>query len=274
MSGLGSVGGPVPGRDPGGELGVLVLGAAEVRVGPQLVTALSSPRLMSLLAFLILNRHAAQSRQHLAFLFWPDSNEPQARTNLRQALHHLRRAIPESDRFLQVGTRTVQWRADSPAVVDVVEFEDAAREAETSGDAEVLERARALYRGDLLPATYDDWVEPDRQRLRQRYEAVLGRLADLADERGDGAAAVGYSEQLLQLDPLDEAGYRRLMLLHARSGRQARALRVYHESARTLERELGVRPSAELVAEYEQLGRGTGAPRAGARRDRSPSDRT
>ena len=125
-----------------------------------------------------------------------------------------------------------------------------------------MPRGRArLYRGDLLPATYDDWVEPDRQRLRQRYEAVLGRLADLADERGDGAAAVGYSEQLLQLDPLDEAGYRRLMLLHAgQAGGEGPA--GVPRMRGTLERELGVRPSAELVERVRAAGRGTRAPSA------------
>jgi hypothetical protein len=47
------------------------------------VPPLGSARAESLLAYLLLHRDAAQPRQRLAFLLWPDSSEPQARTNLR-----------------------------------------------------------------------------------------------------------------------------------------------------------------------------------------------
>ena len=40
------------------------------------------------------NSESAQPREQLAFLLWPESIESQARTNLRQLLHHLRRALP------------------------------------------------------------------------------------------------------------------------------------------------------------------------------------
>jgi DNA-binding SARP family transcriptional activator len=43
-------------------------------------------RLQSLLAYLLLHRNLPQARQQLAFLFWPDSTEAQARANLRKAL--------------------------------------------------------------------------------------------------------------------------------------------------------------------------------------------
>ena len=48
---------------------------------------LGSARAESLLAYLLLHREAPQPRQRLAFLLWPDSSEPQARTNLRHLLH-------------------------------------------------------------------------------------------------------------------------------------------------------------------------------------------
>ena len=63
---------------------------------------LGSARAESLLAYLLLHREAPQPRQRLAFLLWPDSTEPQARTNLRHLLHNLRRALPDPDRFLEV----------------------------------------------------------------------------------------------------------------------------------------------------------------------------
>jgi len=58
------------------------------------VTTLTVPRAQSLLAYLVLHRSAPQPRSHLAFLFWPDSTEAQAYTNLRQLLYHLRQSLP------------------------------------------------------------------------------------------------------------------------------------------------------------------------------------
>ena len=78
-------------------LRVRLLGELDLRFGSRPLPALESGRAETLLAFLLLNRDAAQPRQRLAFLLWPDSTEAQARTNLRHVLHNLRRALPELD---------------------------------------------------------------------------------------------------------------------------------------------------------------------------------
>jgi DNA-binding SARP family transcriptional activator len=83
-------------------LRVHLLGDFHLLYDERTVSDVDTPRLQSLLSYLVLHRHAPQSRRHLAFLFWPDSTEAQARTNLRNLLHHLRHALPEADRFLHV----------------------------------------------------------------------------------------------------------------------------------------------------------------------------
>ena len=60
----------------------------------QPVTAINTNRLQSLIAYLILHGDSPHPREHLAFMLWPTSSESQARTNLRQLLHHLKRALP------------------------------------------------------------------------------------------------------------------------------------------------------------------------------------
>src|SRR3954464_15020015 len=101
------------------------------------VTAVNSNRLQSLIAYLVLNGDAPQPRERLAFLLWPESNESQARTNLRQLLHHLRRALPADCCFLEGDNHTVQWRRDPACTIDVVEFDAAmvrANDAAARGD--------------------------------------------------------------------------------------------------------------------------------------------
>src|SRR5512139_2366482 len=117
-------------------LHICLLGGCSLYYNETPVTGVNTARLQSLLAYLILHRSAPQSRYHLAFLFWPDSTEAQARTNLRKLLHDLRHALPEADCLLEVDIQTVQWRTGAPFTLDVAEFEDAlarADQAEQNG---------------------------------------------------------------------------------------------------------------------------------------------
>ena len=95
-------------------LQIRLLGGVDLRYDGDALPVPESARAVSLLAYILLHRHAPQSRERLAFLLWPDSSESQARTNLRHVLHHLRRALPDSDRFLAVTTQTLQWQPDAP----------------------------------------------------------------------------------------------------------------------------------------------------------------
>ncbi|MGZ3679533.1 MAG: AfsR/SARP family transcriptional regulator, partial [Ktedonobacterales bacterium] len=105
-------------------LRIRLLGELDLRYGGDPLPPLESARAGSLLAYLLLHRQAAQPRQRLAFLLWPDSTESQARTNLRHVLHNLRHALPDPDRFLAVTPTTLQWQANAPFWLDVAAFEE------------------------------------------------------------------------------------------------------------------------------------------------------
>ncbi|HET9494746.1 MAG TPA: AAA family ATPase [Chloroflexia bacterium] len=241
-------------------LRVQLLGDFLVLHGDSPVTAINTPRLQSLLAYLVLHRAAPQSRNHIAFLFWPDSSEVQAQSNLRNLVFHLRQALPDVDRFISAESRTLQWRADAPFTLDVADFSaalDVAARAAAAGDTEAavsaLRRAVECYRGDLLPACYDEWVIPERESLRDRFREAAASLAGLCEQQRDYAAAINYTRRLLRHDPLQEAPYRDLMRLYALAGDRAAALRVYHECASTLEHELGVEPAHATREAYQRL---------------------
>ena len=91
-----------------------LLGPMDLQLDDRPLPPLDSARAESLLAYLLLHRDAPQPRQHLAFLLWPGSTEGQAQTNLRKVLHTLRRALPDADRLIEIGPRTLRWRADVP----------------------------------------------------------------------------------------------------------------------------------------------------------------
>ena len=229
---------------------VELLGTLRLTCGQHLVTSVSTNRQQSLLAFLVLHGDVAQSREYLAFLLWPESGESQARTNLRQLIHNLRRALPVECSLLITDNRTVRWRLDNSCSIDVSEFEAAvsrAADAEKKGDftaaREALEEAARLYQDDLLPDLYDEWLQTKRDQLRQQHAEVLSRLAALLEMTGDYAAAIRHATRLIAVDPLREPSYQLLMRLHVRNHDRSSALRVYHQCMRTLKRELGISPT-------------------------------
>jgi DNA-binding SARP family transcriptional activator len=227
-------------------LSVRLLGGVELLLGAERLPPLESARAESLLAYLLLHRDVPQSRQRLAFLLWPDSSESQALTNLRQVLFNLRHALPCVDRFVEVERRTLRWRADAPLWLDVTAFEQAVAQGR-------LEDAVELYGGELLEGSYDDWVLEERERLQQLHREALERLAVRMEEAGRWADAIRYGERLLRQDPLREATYRLLMRVYRAAGDAARALRVYHECAAVLRRELGIAPSPATRTACEDL---------------------
>lgn len=89
------------------------------------VMIMDLPRVQSLLAYLVLHRHAPQSRTQLAYVFWPDSTESQAHTNLRNLPHKVRKVLPNVDSALYMDRHTVQRRSDAPWTLDVLDFEGA-----------------------------------------------------------------------------------------------------------------------------------------------------
>jgi predicted ATPase/DNA-binding SARP family transcriptional activator len=231
-------------------LHIHLLGEFSLVYGDQPVTTINTARLQSLLAYLVLHRDVPQPRYHLAFQFWPDSTEPQARTNLRKLFHQLHQALPDADRFLCADTHTLQWRLASSFSFDVADFENAIGQPASST---ALRGAVALYRGDLLPSCYDDWILPERERLCQAFVETVERLIALLENERDYRTAIGYAQRLLQHDPLHEATYRHLMRLHALNGDRAAALRAYHACATILQRELGVEPGPSTCEAHERL---------------------
>ncbi len=223
-----------------------LLGRFRLVVDGALLNRPATARLQSLLGFLALHMDSPPLRQRLAFLFWPDTREPQARTNLRNLLYQLRHTLPEIASMLDLRGSRVAWSPDLALSVDVVAFQGAfARGA--------FAEAVGLYSGDLLPDCFDDWVLVERERLHELFIEALERVIVDLEDRHLYTAAVAEAHRLLSIDPLHEDVYRCLLRLYAIRGDRAAALRTYQDCETLLKRELGVAPSAPTRELYEKL---------------------
>src|SRR5215472_1103679 len=253
---------------------IKLFGNLRISCAGHLVTSVNTNRLQSLVAYLILHGDRPQPRERLAFVLWPASNESQARTNLRQLLHHLKRALPAECNPLAIDHYAVRWQQDSHCEIDVVEFQSAIAEADSAlsenGSAraiQLLTAAAQLYEDDLLPGLYDDWLAPFREEFRTRAADVLRRVAILFEEQKEFSAALPFAERLVALDPLGESHHQLVMRLHAANHDRSSALRAYHQCMRVLRREMGVEPGAATVELFERILKAK--PETGASRERA-----
>jgi DNA-binding SARP family transcriptional activator len=234
-------------------------------LGEQVITdaagavRLRSARTLALVAFLVVHAGRPQSRQRIAGLFWPDSTDAQALTNLRRELHHLRHVLGE-EAALVVTARDLCWRDTATCEVDVrvfaVEREAALAAAAAQDDEGVLRHggsALSRYRGELLPGEYADWVLDARAELERRCVALCDLVAATRARTGDLVGALDVARRRIQLQPLEEIGYRTVMQLQADLGDRAGAVSTYHHCASVLERELGVDPERATRATLQRL---------------------
>jgi len=218
------------------------------------VTSVNTPRLQALLAYLALHKDAPVLRQYLAFQFWPDSSESQARTNLRKLFFQLQRALPDADRLLLADPQTVGWHTHAHFTLDVAELRQVLTHLKTEPlDLTALRQVVDLYQGPLLPSCYDEWIAPLRQQLHQAVMDALKRLITLLENQRAYGAGIRYAQRLLAFDPLEEKTYQRLMRLYALDGDYTSALRVYQDCVAMLQRELEVDPDPETQVLYERL---------------------
>jgi len=225
----------------------------------------------ALIAYLALRPGRACPREELVGLLWGDRGEAQARSSLRQSLSEVRKALGDAgEAVLIAGRDTVALDAESISV-DTVEFECLADE----GTPTALERAAALYHGDLLEGlaihdpAFEEWLGGERGRLRRRACAALTGLLDHQSGAGDIEAAVATAERLLALDPLQEAVHRTLMRLHVSCGERTLALKQYQACRDVLGTELGVEPEAETEQLADDIR--TGEARTGEVVDPAPA---
>jgi DNA-binding SARP family transcriptional activator len=230
-----------------------------------------SSRSIALLGFLAVHAEAPQPRQRLAAIFWPESSEQQARTNLRRELHYLRVLLGD-DQSLVVEPATLMWREWPTCRVDVCVFRrrrQLALQALAAGDQPaMLEHGTAAveeYRGDLLPGMYYDWVLVEREELRRQCVELCDQLVASWRDLGDLRKAIEYGRIRVRLEPLEELGYRTLMELQADAGDRAGAISTFHKCAEILDRELEVKPSRPTEILVERLLSPDGPDIAGSR---------
>lgn len=234
------------------QLRIMLLGSPQIELDGVLLDT-DRRKAIALLAYLAVTA-VPHTRDTLATLFWPDSDQS-------RALAYLRRALWEANNFLGEGWLDVErdqiaLRPGTAVWLDVVAF----RALLDEGSSTAVNQAIDLYRGDFMAGftlrdcpDFDEWQYLQAESLRRELAEALATLVNQLTIQGEMDTAVAYAQRWLTLDPLNETAHRQLMRLYAQSGRRSAAIRQYQQCTQRLQTEVGVTPEPETVALYEAI---------------------
>jgi DNA-binding SARP family transcriptional activator len=113
--------------------------------------------------------------------------------------------------------------------------------------------ASSILRRPTLAGVDSRWAEELQRRHTDALHRSLITLASAWNALGDHQLAATIAESAIDVDPLRETGYRRLIDAEIARGDRGAALRAFGRCERILRDELGVSPSSETAAIVDQL---------------------
>ena len=245
------------------EIQIYLLGSFALLIGKYLIAESAWTRRKAKLLVQILALHPQHKihREELSGLLFKDKNAAQTQANLSRVLYLARHVLEPNlaayaaPRFLLQHNQMIELAAPEVKLwIDVDEFKQSAEKGLKTNEAGTLERASALYTGDLLPdAVYEEWTSKPREQLRSLYIRVLHRLAENAAQAKDDARAHEWLDKSLACDAADEAAHRAKMLLYISSKQQNSALRQYEKLKKLLADEFETEPEEETEKLYRQI---------------------
>lgn len=186
------------------------------------------------------------SRDEVANLFWPDSNEKRAKTSLRNAIHKIRNYF-DSDIIL------------SPTKFDLSINDDLLLELDTESLEKNPLLNYGLYEGEFLKGLYIDnllefdyWLNEMREYYLRIYRNALEKKLDLEYASNKFVELEHTANTLISLDVFNENAYYYKLLYYKKIDRFDKIINEYHNFQNLINRELGILPSENLNIIYEE----------------------
>ncbi|MDR0459243.1 MAG: bacterial transcriptional activator domain-containing protein [Coriobacteriales bacterium] len=215
----------------------------------------------TLFCLLVLNQGKGLSRETVIDWLWPERDPDKALVGFYNLWHRLCMVLPTIDndcpylkndeRLLRIDPRFVES--------DVAEFERLARQVLfEQGSLEerfaAIDRLEQLYLNDVLAgsATHPR-IKAAQDRYRGMLLDVLLCASELHLQASNNSMALWYARRAFEVDPDREDVYRLLMSTQEASGQRTAAINTFQDCRRFLDEQLGVLPSKQTAAIYQDL---------------------
>lgn len=213
---------------------------------------LGSRKAEAILVYLVVQGRPL-NRNVLKTLFWPESSEERASVSLRVELSLLNSVLGE---YLDVGRESISLIESEGVYLDRADLLNSIANHQ-------IEQALELYQGEFLAgfhvrgsSAFDSWVQWEQDFLQKLISDAIHTAIDVAFETENYSRGLVLARRLLEMDPLDELGCQKVMLLLVLDGQRSAALGQYDKWCTLLWEELEALPAAETQALYEKILRG------------------
>jgi DNA-binding SARP family transcriptional activator/Tfp pilus assembly protein PilF len=208
-----------------------------------------------LFRFLLLQPQRSAPREVVTEALWPDHSPEAALALLHQSTSALRRIlepdIPDkyASRYLTVENDRVILYLPPGSATDFDQFSELLPRAIRNRNFDLLERALAMYSGDLFPQDlYADWAAAAREHLLQIYQDGLLALAEAYLSRSQYGDCLAACQRVLKLNPWSEDAVLTGMKAYTGLRDGPRAMLLYRKLERCLDEDLQMTPRSDLRA--------------------------
>ena len=188
---------------------------------------------------------------------WPDAEGDAGHQVLRITLHRLRQLLGHEKVIIM---RDNSLTLDTSCCwVDVWALErffsqTHTTQAQSLTEKAITEKALNIYQGHFLGNDMEHpWALALRERLRSKFLRYLEQTGKHYENTDQWDKAINSYRKGLEIDPLAEVLYQRLMVCYQQQGRRAEALSVYQRCCTVFSSILGVAPSHHVEATHRAL---------------------
>ncbi|MCL1796590.1 MAG: winged helix-turn-helix domain-containing protein [Clostridia bacterium] len=216
-----------------------------------------------MLEYLILHRDELMASSELYELLWPDEEIANPESALKTLVSRTRSALSRFDPLLSdciiTSRGAYRWNTELPHTVDVFMFEALCMEllqvsAHDPAMEEKLERALALYKGDLSAMTdSESWIISRNAYYSALCIKTSQHAIRLMEEKQHGAGVARVARRGLEVDPLDEEMNLALMRALVKLNRHNEALSHYHRAKDVHFNEYGLRLPESIQSFYRRI---------------------
>jgi LuxR family maltose regulon positive regulatory protein len=231
---------------------------------PFAADAWTTRRARDILCFIASRSHHRTPKDTIVDTFWRETDLKSVEKNFHPTMSHIRKALnsnqPLKQNFLVYRDGDYQLNPEFSYRIDTEEFdcliadgETARRERDFDRCIACYERAVALYRGEFMQGSYEDWVDEQRSYYREQYLRMLESLAAVAEKKADWLRSMDLAQKILQEDPFREDIHCMVMRSLAATGNRVAVKEQYETLRGLLQKELGVEPAMQTQKTYHDL---------------------
>ncbi|MDI9237764.1 alpha/beta fold hydrolase [Lysobacter sp. LF1] len=249
--------------EPSAHPALRVLGPVRIEQGS--VTFEPGARREQALLALLATEARPMSRARLAAMLWPDADDVDARGRMRRLLHEMSNHVGHDT--LVADRQTVALADDACAATDLASLRRLlaqglyrstvdANEESLAALEHAVRLAAAEFAEGLVLDECDElsaWLERQRESLHQARAQALAQLVARLEGAQQPERALQHAQELVAVDPLNEAAQRWLIRLYAAVGQPRMALQQFERCRQALHDELGVEPEAATLKIVDEV---------------------